>query len=133
MGVSGFQAVTLLKKPPAKMFFSANFAKCLGTPFKRMPADGWFLCLSGNFEKFFRTPLLHVTSGKLLIHVQVAAQQTFVLMKTSSRRLDQEENVRLSLTSSEDVFKTNIFVLAIRLQDVFKASSRRIIKFNCSC
>ena len=37
----------------------------------------------------------------------VATQQTFVLMKTSSRRLDQDEYVRLSLTSSEDVFKTS--------------------------
>ena len=37
------------------------------------------------------------------------------------RRLDQDKYVRLSLTSSEDVLvKTNIFVLAIRLQDVFK-------------
>ena len=43
------------------------------------------------------------------------------LRKTSSRRLDQDEYIRLSLTSSEDVLvKTNIFVLAIRLQDVFK-------------
>ena len=87
MGVSGFQAVTLLKKPPAKMFFSANFAKCLGTPFKRMPADGWFLCLSGNFEKFFRTPLLHVTSGKLLISCTSCSPA----------------NIRLD----EDVFKTS--------------------------
>ena len=80
---------------------------------------------------------------------QGRAQQTFALMKTSwrrledvfrlrlqktsSRRLDQDEYVRLSLTSSEDVLvKTNIFVLAIRLQDVFqdknifKISSRRL-------
>ena len=57
--------------------------------------------------------------------------------RTSSRRLDQGEYVRLSLTSSEDVLvKTNIFVLAIRLQDVlprclqdvFKTSSRRLAK-----
>ena len=78
-------------------------------------------------------------------------QQTFVLMKTSSRRLHQDKYVRLSLTSSEDVFKTsssrriclalrlqkapsrclqdvlvktNIFVLVIRLQDVFKTFPR---------
>ena len=43
------------------------------------------------------------------------------------RRLDQDEYVRLSLTSSEDVLvRTNIFVLAICLQDVFKMSSRRL-------
>ena len=48
------------------------------------------------------------------------------LQKTSSRCLDQDEHVRLSLTSAEDVLvKTNIFVLAIRLQDVFKMTSRR--------
>ena len=46
-------------------------------------------------------------------------QQTFALMKTSWRRL--------SSSSSEDVLvKTNIFVLAIRLQDVFKTFSRRL-------
>ena len=54
------------------------------------------------------------------------------LQKTSWRRLDQDEYVRLSLTSSrrlQDVLvKTNIFVLAIRLQDVFKTSSRRLAK-----
>ena len=82
--------------------------------------------------------LSHVSFAK-----RVFNQQTFVLMKTSWRRLsssssedvfktssrclDQDEYVRLSLTSSEDVLvKTNIFVLAIRLQDVFKTFSRRL-------
>ena len=49
---------------------------------------------------------------------QGKTQQTFVLVQTSSRRLDQDEYIRLSHTSSEDVFKrlqdaltkTNIFV-----------------------
>ena len=41
------------------------------------------------------------------------------LQKTSWRRLDQDEYVRLSLTSSEDVFKTSC-------QDVFKTFSRRL-------
>ena len=59
------------------------------------------------------------------------------VLKTSSRRLDQDEYVCFSLTSSEDVFlqdalvKTNTFVLAIRLQAVFKTfsrSSRRLAK-----
>ena len=40
------------------------------------------------------------------------------------RRLDQDEYVRLSLTSSEDVFKTS----SRRFQDVFKTSSRRLAK-----
>ena len=84
---------------------------------------------------FYMWPL-----GNCLFHVQVAAQQTFVLMKTSwsSRRLDQEEYVRLSLTSSEDFFKTSwsrpiysfwpyVFKTSSRrLQDVFKTSSRRL-------
>ena len=50
------------------------------------------------------------------------------------RRLDQDQYVPLSFTSSEDLFKTssrrlgqtNTFVLAIRLQDVFKTFSRRL-------
>ena len=49
------------------------------------------------------------------------------VFKTSSRRLDGDEYVRLSLTSSEDILvKTNIFALAIRLEDVFKTFSRRL-------
>ena len=64
------------------------------------------------------------------------------LQKTSSRRLDQDEYVRLILTSSEDVFKTSsrrlgqdqYICLAIRLQDVFKTFSRRLQDFlNTSC
>ena len=74
-------------------------------------------------------------------------QETFVLMKTSrrrllssssddilrasSRRLDQDEYIRLTHTSSEDGFKTDILVLAIvfktfsrRFQDVFKTSCK---------
>ena len=53
------------------------------------------------------------------------------VLKTFSRRLDQVEYVRLSLTSSEDVLvKTNILVFITFyfgcLQDVFKKSSRRL-------
>ena len=39
----------------------------LRTSFYRTPPDDCFLCLSVNFEKFFRTPILWSTSGKLLI------------------------------------------------------------------
>ena len=77
------------------------------------------------------------------INVHDLSQQAFILMKTSfvfiktsSRRIDQAEYLCLSLTSSEDVFKTNIFVLAIRLQDVFKTFSRRlqdVFKTSCQC
>ena len=64
------------------------------------------------------------------------------VFKTSPRHLDQDEYIRLSHTSSEDdwrrlqdvLFKTNIFILAIRLQyvlpirlqDVFKTFSGRL-------
>ena len=70
-----------------------------------------------------------------------------VVLKTSfvfvfRRRLDQDEYVRLSLTSSEDVFKTSSRHLSQdqyirldhtssrRLQDVFKTSSRRLAKIS---
>ena len=52
----------------------------------------------------------------LEIRVLKYSQQTYVLMKTSWRRLWS--------SSSEDVLiKTSIFALLIRLQDVFKTSS----------
>ena len=56
-----------------------------------------------------------------------SSQQKFVLMKTSWRRL--------SSSSSEDVLiKTNIFVLAIRLQDVLKSFWRHLQDvFKTSC
>ena len=47
------------------------------------------------------------------------------LQKTSSRRLHQDQHIRLGHTSSrrlQDVFKTS----SRRLQDVFKTSSRRL-------
>ena len=58
------------------------------------------------------------------------------VLNTSSRRLAQDEFVRLSFMSSEDLsrrlqdllVKTNIFVLAICLQDVFKRFPRRLAK-----
>ena len=57
------------------------------------------------------------------------------LQKTSSRRLDQDQYIRLGHTSSrrlQDVFKTSSRrlqdVLPRRLQDVFKTSSRRLAK-----
>ena len=66
-------------------------------------------------------------------------QQTFALMKTSSRRLDQDEYICLSHTSSECIFRTscksvfkhfqNIFNTFWRcLQEVFKTSLRLFAK-----
>ena len=84
-------------------------------------------------------------------------QQTFVLMKTSSRRLQDvliKTNIfafliRLRRRLQDVLVKTNIFVLDVclqdvfqkRLRDIFKTSckdvfqtfSRRIIKLKCSC
>ena len=70
------------------------------------------------------------------------------VLKTSSRRLDQDKFIHLSHSSSEDVlFKTNMLALLIRLQyvfktygfktysrrlkNVFKTSSRRLAKTSC--
>ena len=39
-------------------------------PLNRTPPDDCSLCLSMNFEKFFRTLLLLSTCGRLLFHVQ---------------------------------------------------------------
>ena len=75
-----------------------------------------------------------IDSKNGLLILSVTSQQTFVLMKTSSRRLDQDEYIRLTLrlqkTSSrhfqDALIKVNIFALIIRLQDVFKTFSRRL-------
>ena len=76
----------------------------------------------------------------------ITTQQTFVLMKTSSRRLDEDEYILINHTSSENVYKmfsirlgqdqyirlvhTSLRSLAItslsHLQDVFNTSSRRL-------
>ena len=65
--VSGLQPAALLKKRLGQRCLSVSFAKFLITSFVRTPPDDCFLCLSVNFEKFFRSPLLQSTSGKLLI------------------------------------------------------------------
>ena len=46
-----------------------------------------------------------------------------------SRRLDKDEYIHINHTSSEDVLvKTNIFVLSIRLQNVFKTCRKYVLK-----
>ena len=55
------------KRNSDKLVFSVNLAKFLSISFDRTSLDDCFLCLSVNFEKFFRTPILWSTSGKLLI------------------------------------------------------------------
>ena len=123
----------------------------------------------GHFTRF---EIIGIYTKHIKRAIPVISQQTFILMKmswrclsssssedvfrrrlqkTSSRRLDQDEYVRLSLTSSEDVFKTSsrrlgqdqyirlghmssrrlqdIFKTFLKLlQGVFKTSSRRLAK-----
>ena len=57
------------------------------------------------------------------------------VFKTSTSRLNQDKYIRLTHTSSEDVFiKTNIHTSSRHIQDVFKASSRRLGNiFKTSC
>ena len=52
-----FRACNFIEKETqAKMFF-VNLAKLLITSFDRMPANDCFLCLSVNFERFFKATL----------------------------------------------------------------------------
>ena len=77
-----------------------------------------FLCVTNHCIK---------GTSKLILP-SVSTQQTFVLMKTSWRHLGDIFHLRFQKTSSkrfQDVLiKTNIIVLVIRLQDVFKTFSR---------
>ena len=52
------QPLTLLKKRFPQKCFSMNLAKFLRTSFDGALPDDWFLSLSVNFEKFYRTSLL---------------------------------------------------------------------------
>ena len=65
-----FPACSFAKKETLSCF-SVNFRKFLTTSFDRTPPEDCSLCLSENFEKFFRTPLLQST----LFHVQVVEFQ----------------------------------------------------------
>ena len=74
--VSGFQSATLLKNRLRQRCLPVSFAKFLRTYLDRTPPKDCFLCLSMNFERFFRSPFLQRTSGKLLIScIQVAEFQ----------------------------------------------------------
>ena len=111
-----------------------------------------FMLYFSNFSENFAQALIlygYCCHSKLTSYY-VITKQTFALMKTSwrrlwssssedffktsSRRLDQDEYIRLTHTSSEDVVKTssrrlhqvNVFVLVIRLQDVFKMFWKRL-------
>ena len=95
---------------------------------------------------WFKQPAQHVPTKHSSWWRHLEDVFRLCLQNPSSRRLDQDEYIRLSHTSSEDVFKTSwsrpiysscpyVFktssrhlqdVLPRRLQDVFKTSSRRL-------
>ena len=56
--VSGFQSATLLKSRLRQRCLSVSIAKFLRTYLDRTPPKDCFLCLSMNFERFFRSPFL---------------------------------------------------------------------------
>ena len=96
--------------------------------------------LRTHYDYFFRKRLWNCASKIFFRKYKqnVVSHQTFVLMKTSSRRLDQDKYICLSHTSSEDVFKMfsrrlgqNQYVRlgytsSTRFQGVFKTSSKRL-------
>ena len=53
---SGFEPATLLKMRLRQSFLSVTFAKFLRTSLDRTSPNDCFLCLTANFEKFFRSP-----------------------------------------------------------------------------
>ena len=85
--VAGLQHSNFIKKRLQHRFFPVKIAKFLRTlyftdylqqlpltvsgfqpaTFDRTPPDDCFLCLSVNFERFFKTAFLQSTYGKLLI------------------------------------------------------------------
>ena len=63
---------------------------------------------------------------KYTVNLAIVSQQIFVLMKTSSRRLDQALLIRLQKTSSrrldQDQYTCLGHTSSRRIQDVFKTS-----------
>ena len=72
--VEGFQPATLLKMRLQQRCFLCEFYKILSTSFDRPPPGDCSLCLSENFEKFFRTPLLQST----LFHVHIVKRNNLL-------------------------------------------------------
>ena len=54
-----FPAWNFVKKENLAKMFSCEFKNFLRTSFDGTPPDDCYLCLSENFEKLFRKPLLH--------------------------------------------------------------------------
>ena len=77
-----------------------------------------------DFFKFLNVNIYASINDYLFKYLYLASQQTFVLMKTSWRRLSSSSSRRLQgvlKTSCKNVFKTS----SRRLQDILKTSSRR--------
>ena len=72
--------------------------------------------------------MINAATNKMKTEQEIPVQQTFILMKMSWRRLEDVFRLRFQKMYSrclQDVLiKTNIFVLVIGLQDVFKTSLR---------
>ena len=72
--------------------------------------------------------MINAATNKMKTEQEIPAQQTFILMKMSWRRLEDVFRLRFQKTYSrclQDVLiKTNIFVLVIGLQDIVKTSLR---------
>ena len=91
---------------------------------------------------WFKQPAQHVPTKHSSWWRHLEDVFRLCLQNLSSRRLDQDEYIRLSHTSSEDVFKTSwsrpiysswLYVFKTssrRFQDVFKTSSRRLAKMS---
>ena len=86
-----------------------------------------------KMNKYFLFSLLFLVKLK-----KIPLQQTYVLMETSWRRLEDVFRLRLQKTSprrlQDFLIKTNISIFVIRLQDVFKTFSRYLQDiFKTSC
>ena len=83
-----------------------------------------------DFFKFLNVNIYASINDYLFKYLYLASQQTFVLMKTSWRRLSSSSSEDVFKTSCQDVFKTsckNVFKTSSRrLQDILKTSSRRL-------
>ena len=109
--------------------------------FVLIPAN---ICLDEDIFKTSWTRVSSSSSEDVLIKTNLFAL-VMHFQKTSSRRLDWDEYIRLGHTSSrhlQDVFKTSSIgvlprhvqdVLQKHLQDNFKTFPRHIMKLNCSC
>ena len=101
-----------------------NFTKFLGTFFDRTSPHDCFLCLS---VKFFRTPLLQSTSGKLLIQPVDTAKNYFTgdFQAFYKRTKSNHSNLRYS---NLQVYEKNIFHTSSFMYFIFIFSKKAFKK-----